>query len=66
MSEVGTPAPSSSARPTTMFCADCDVTWRGQITDECWSCGESGDVRQATPRRVRLTPVTTEADRLVS
>jgi len=37
-----------------MVCADCDVTWRGVTTDECWSCGETGRVREATPGRVRL------------
>jgi hypothetical protein len=49
-----------------MVCADCDVTWRGFMTDECWSCGDSGKVQEATPRRIRLTPATTDADRLVS
>ncbi len=62
------PSETAEAKPrqTTMVCADCDVTWRGFMTDECWSCGDSGKVQEATPRRIRLTPATTDADRLVS
>jgi hypothetical protein len=22
------------------FCEDCSVKWRGELRDECWSCGE--------------------------
>jgi len=54
-----------SRRQATMVCPDCDVTWRGCESDSCWSCGESGQVHEATPRRVRLTPAGVDADRLV-
>ena len=49
-----------------MVCALCDVTWRGSDLDECWSCGDAASVAEATPLRVRYTPATTEAERLVS
>jgi|GEM_PF-2563321 len=52
-------------KTTTMVCAGCDVTWRGSSHDECWSCGDSSRVTQATPRKVRHTPAVAEADRLV-
>ena len=49
-----------------MVCALCDVTWRGSDLDECWSCGDAASVAEATPLRVRYTPDTAEAERLVS
>ena len=52
-------------RQATMVCRDCDVTWRGFASDACWSCGESGRVNEATPRRIRLTPAGADPDRLV-
>jgi len=56
---------SDPPRPTTMICASCDVTWRGEISDECWSCGDSAMVALATPRKVRYSPAVADAERLV-
>ena len=52
-------------RTTTMVCVSCDVTWRGSFADECWSCGDSAMVTEATPRKVRHSPVMAEQQRLV-
>jgi len=52
-------------RTTTMVCASCDVTWRGCADDECWSCGDSVMVAEATPRKVRYSPAVSDTERLV-
>jgi len=52
-------------RTTTMVCGACDVTWRGGLDDECWSCSDSEAVAEARPRTVRHSPATVDAERLV-
>ncbi|HAY68736.1 MAG: hypothetical protein KC481_10070 [Acidimicrobiaceae bacterium] len=52
-------------RTITMVCGSCDVTWRGNGDDACWSCGDSAMVGEATPRQVRYSPAVVNAERLV-
>ncbi len=39
----------------TIYCPDCDVTWRGSVHDACWSCGTMGQAERATAPQVRVS-----------
>lgn len=47
----------ATRRRKTVACPDCDVTWRGTLDDECWSCGQAGITITAKPMAVKIVAV---------